>query len=224
MKTFIVIAAFNEEKSISKVVSKLHKKGYHNIVVVDDGSKDNAFKVIAKLKCHALKHIINRGQGAALKTGIDYAIGEGADVIVTFDADGQHKADEIQRLVDPIRKKEVEVTLGSRFLGKAQNIGLAKKIVLKIGVLVIFILYGLKLTDSQNGFRAISRKAAQKIQIKSDRMEHAGEIIGEVRSNKLKFKEVPVTIIYSDYSTTKGQKASAAFKLGVRMIMRKILS
>jgi glycosyltransferase involved in cell wall biosynthesis len=221
-KIFIVIAAYNEGEKIGKVISSIKKEGYTNIVVVDDGSNDNTYDICEKEKIFALKHIMNRGQGAALKTGIDFAMQNGASIIVTFDADGQFLVKEIKDIISPILSKEADITLGSRFLGKAINIPLLKKIVLKLGVIVVFFLYGIKVTDSQCGFRGISRNAAEKIELKSDRMEHAAEIFLEIMRNNLKYKEIPITVIYDDYSLKKGQDWSRSLSLGLKMLLQKI--
>ena len=167
MNEFIVIAAYNEEEKIDKVIKDL-KKEYKNIIVVDDGSEDKTFDIAKKNKIIALQHVINRGQGAALKTGIDYALSKKADIIVTFDADGQFLVKDIKKVIAPIKKGIVDVVLGSRFLGKAVNIRPLKKFVLKLGVLVVYFLYGIKVTDSQNGFRGLSKKAAKKIKLTCD--------------------------------------------------------
>ncbi|MEM3373705.1 MAG: glycosyltransferase family 2 protein [Candidatus Woesearchaeota archaeon] len=223
LKIFVVIAAYNEEKAISKVIEDLKKEGYHNIIVVDDGSSDKTYEIALKKKVIALRHIINRGQGAALKTGIEYAIKKNADIIITFDADGQFLARDIKNMIKPIVNKEADITLGSRFLGKAINIPFFKKIILKIGVIVVYLLYGIKVTDSQCGFRAISLEAAKKIEITSDRMEHAGEFFSEIMRHRLTYKEVPITVIYSKYSVLKGQSWDRSFVLGFKMLLKKLL-
>jgi len=220
MKIFIVIAAYNESKKIGSVLNDLKKK-YKNIIVVDDGSEDNTYEIAKKKKVYALKHAVNRGQGAALKTGMDFALNKKADLIVTFDADGQFLVEEIKDVIKPIKKNKADVVLGSRFLGKTINMPLSKKIVLKLGIFVVFVLYGIKITDSQSGFRAISKKAAEKIKITSDRMEHAGDFFWEIMRNKLKYKEVPITVIYDKYSLKKGQKWTRSIILGIKMLWRR---
>lgn len=220
---WIVIAAFNEGKSIANVVKSLRDADYHNVVVVDDGSKDETFEVASKAGAHALRHVINRGQGAALKTGIDYAIREGAEAIVTFDADGQHRVEDLPAMIGPVLKGEVDVTLGSRFIGKKSDIPFVRKIFLKGGVLMIWLLYGVKLTDAHNGFRCLSRKAAQSIDIKADRMEHASEIIDEIKKKRLSYREIPVVILYTDYSKARGQSSWNAFRILYKMILHKFL-
>lgn len=223
MKIFIIIAAYNEGKSIAKVISGLKKAGYKDIVVVDDGSKDDTYSTIKKSGVHALHHIVNRGQGAALKTGIDYALYNGADIVVTFDADGQHRVEDIPAMIRPIIKKECDATIGSRFLKKTQ-MPFLRKMTLKIGVLIMWLFYGVKMTDAHNGFRALSRNAAKKIEITSDRMEHASQIIEEIYKKRIKYKEVPVTIRYTDYSISKGHGGfRQACRVFGRMFLRKLI-
>jgi glycosyltransferase involved in cell wall biosynthesis len=222
MKIFIVIPAFNESQKLDRILQEL-KKQYNNIIVVDDGSGDNTNKIAKKKKVYTLRHVVNRGQGAALKTGIDFALQKGADIIVTFDADGQFLVKDIKKIVEPVLHNKADITLGSRFMGEAVNIPALKKFALKLGILVVYILYGIHVTDSQSGFRAMNRKAAQKIEITADRMEHAGEIFSEIMRNKLKYKEVPITVIYDKYSLKKGQPWTRSLELGIGMIFRKLI-
>lgn len=221
---FIVIAAYNEEHSVPKVIKELHEAGYKNVVVVDDGSKDNTFKAALDAGATVLQHLVNRGQGAALKTGIDYALEQGADIIVTFDADGQHRVEDIPAITKPVASGEVDVTFGSRFLKKDSGVPFVRKILLKIGILVLWIFYGVKMTDAHNGFRALSRNAAEKIRITSDRMAHASEIVEEVHRLRLKYKEVPVTIRYTKETMRKGHGSfSEGCRILYNMIMKKFL-
>ena len=220
---FIVIPSYNEGSVIGEVIKDLISKNYQNIVVVDDCSSDNTSAVAEDAGAVVLRHIINRGQGAALKTGTNYALKNGADIIVHFDADGQMQSSDIKKMIDPIIKSNFDITIGSRFLGTVENIDFMKKVMLKLARVVVFTLYGLWLTDSQNGFRAMNRVAAKNIEITSDRMEHAGEILGEIKQKNLRFKEIPVNIKYTDYSMSKGQSWKRSFSLGTKMIIRKIM-
>ncbi len=222
MDIFVVIPAYNEEKKIGIVLKSLKNAGYENIVVVDDGSKDRTFE-IAKENSYALMHVLNRGQGAAIKTGIDFALSKNAKVIVTFDADGQFLVEDIKKMAEPIIKKMADITLGSRFLGKAINIPYSKKIVLKLGVIFVFLLYGIKITDSQCGLRAFSSDAAKKIKVTSDRMEHAADFFSEIMRNKLIYLEVPITVLYDKYSLKKGQSWARSIDLGINMILKKLM-
>jgi len=222
-KVWIVIPAYNEEKRIGKVIKDLHNHGYSNIIVVDDCSNDNTMKVAKQYGAIVLKHIINRGQGAALKTGIKYALKKGAGIIVTFDADGQHIAKDIPKLINAINQG-YDVALGNRFMGNNTNIPKIKKLILKGGALLMRIFYGVNVGDSHNGLRAFSREAAMSINITQDRMEHASEIIEEIARNKLSYKEVPVTIIYDDYAIKKGQSIFNSINILMKMISKLIKS
>lgn len=223
MNIWIVAPAFNEENKIIEVINEFKNQGYHNIIVVDDGSKDKTYRKAFSTGVTVLRHIINRGQGAALKTGISYAIEQGAEIIVTFDSDGQHKTEDIAKLVAPVQAGSVDAALGSRFLDKKSNIPFIRKVFLKGGALIFRVLYGIKLTDSHNGLRALSRKAAQAINITQDHMEHASEIIEEISRHKLRYVEIPVTIKYTDYSLQHGQKTSNAFRILFKMLFNKLM-
>jgi polyprenyl-phospho-N-acetylgalactosaminyl synthase len=220
MKTYIVIPAYNEEGKIGEVIQGLIKQRYANIVVVDDGSTDRT--AMASSKATVLRHAINRGQGAALKTGIDYALSVGADIIVTFDADGQHHPEDIPALIAPIMKRKADIALGSRFIRKGSNPPLLRKLALKGGALVFRLLYGARLSDSHNGLRALSRRAASVIRITCDDMTHASEIIEEIKLNKLKYVEVPVKITYTEYSLKKGQSTLNGARILFKMVFKKL--
>lgn len=221
---WVVIAAFNEEQVIGGVVKDLHKHGYKQVVVVDDGSNDRTADIAREAGAKVVKHVINRGQGAALKTGIDYARGEGADAVVTFDADGQMRPEDIAVLAKPVLNGEVEVVLGSRFLKSGSNVPLLRKIALRLGALLFRVLYGVRVTDSHCGFRVLSRHAMDKIQITADRMEHASEIIDQIGKHRLSYRELPVVIRYTDYSKAhSAQGAFPAIRIFVKTVAHKFL-
>jgi glycosyltransferase involved in cell wall biosynthesis len=222
-KIFIVIAAYNESRAIREVVDKL-LYSYRNIVVVDDGSMDDTAGSVAGSGAHVLKHWINRGQGAALQTGLEFAVSQAADVVVTFDADGQHDVKDIAQLIQPILAGECDVTLGSRFLGRAYDIPVMRKLLLKAGVLFTRIFSRVRVSDSHNGLRALSRDAAASIRLTMDRMAHASEILDQIRQGKWRYKEVPVSIYYSEYSMAKGQSSWNAVKIGLQLLVKRALS
>jgi len=217
----IVIPAFNEATMVASVVKAVKNK-VNQVIVVDDGSSDNTGAEAEQAGATVLTHLLNRGQGAALQTGINFALKSGADIIVTFDADGQLNAEEIDRVVEPLILGGVDIVLGSRFLKPTSQVPAAKKIILKLAIGVTNLYTGLKLTDIHNGFRAMSRLAAQKIEIKQDGMAHASEILEQVKKYQLKFTEVPITIYYTDYSIQKGQKLSNAFRIIWALILGRI--
>jgi polyprenyl-phospho-N-acetylgalactosaminyl synthase len=212
MKTVIVIPAYNEERVIGKILDEIIKCQYHDVIVVDDGSGDKTAKIALETGATVLQHMINRGQGAALKTGMTCALDEGADIIVTFDADGQHLVSDIENLVEPIKNGEVSVTLGSRFLNNsAINIPKFRKFILNIAIVFTRVVSKMNITDTHNGLRAFSRDALSKINMKQDRMSHASEILDEINYKKISYKEVPVTIMYSEYSTTRPGENQSIF-------------
>jgi len=220
---YIVIPAYNEESKIGSVIADLKTSGYHNILIVNDGSKDNTAKIANEAGAEVLSHIINRGQGSSLRTGIEY-LRENykPDVIITFDADGQHQVSDIPNLIEPILSKKADIALGTRFGEKKSNVSIIKKIVLKIAVIFTNIISNIHLTDTHNGLRALGENAIWKIEISHRGMEHASDIIDEITKKKLTYIEVPVKIVYSEYSKMKGQKTSGFIKMGLKLLIKKL--
>lgn len=220
-RVFIVIAAFNEAESITSVVQELLPM-YRHVVVVDDGSSDDTAAIALRAGALVLTHLINRGQGAALQTGITYALERGAEYVVTFDADGQHDAADIAHMIAPIHDGRVQITLGSRFLDHKAKMPLGRRIVLFFGVLFMRVMARARLTDAHNGLRAFSRHAAQRVDLQLDRMAHASEIVDQVVASGLPYIEVPVRIRYTAYSLAKGQRNSAALRVAFDYLMARL--
>ncbi|GAB1445678.1 glycosyltransferase family 2 protein [Flammeovirgaceae bacterium] len=221
---FVVIPAFNEKPSILETtLTKIIEKGYE-VVLVDDGSTDELHVNEKRASIHCLRHSINLGQGAALQTGMDYALLCGADIIVHFDADGQHEANDIDKFVNKLREG-YDVILGSRFLDSKDREAVPKgrRLILRIARIVNGIFTGLWLSDAHNGFRAFSRPAVMKIRIRENRMAHATEILHLIKKQKLKYCEMPTRITYSDYSKAKGQNAINSVNILIDVIKNKIL-
>ena len=218
---WVVIAAYNEESRIRETLAGLCE-GDWNIVLVDDGSTDTTFQNSQQFPIWVLQHPVNCGQGAALKTGIDFALQQGADIIVTFDADGQHASSEISSLVAPVLRGDVDVALGSRFLGIAKDIPRIRHFTLKLAILFTRLTSGLKLTDVHNGFRAFSRNAAKSIQIRQPRMAHASEILEEIARLRIKYVEVPVTVTYREETLAKGQTSLGALRITGHLLAGRI--
>ncbi len=216
-RTWIVIAAYNESERLGKTVAGLLNGG-HQIVVVDDGSRDNTFAVAQSLPVWALRHPINCGQGAALQTGIDFALSHDANAIVTFDADGQHDPADVPRILAPVLSGEVDVALGSRFLGSTKNLPWTRSVLLRMAILFTRLTNGLRLTDTHNGFRALSRMAAQQIRIRQPRMAHASEILDQIAQLQLRYREVPVTIRYTQDTLAKGQNSWDAVRITGQLV------
>jgi glycosyltransferase involved in cell wall biosynthesis len=210
--TFIVIPAYNEESAIGKVVSEV-KPLWPNLVVVDDGSKDATGAAARAAGAIVLTHIVNRGQGAALQTGLSFALRRGAEIIVTFDSDGQHRPEDIATLVEPIAAGRADAVLGSRFLGTTERMPRLRLVLLRAAVIFTRVTSGARVTDAHNGLRAFSRAAAARIHIELDRMAHASEIVDQIAARGIRFVEVPVHVRYSDYSRRKGQSTLGAFRV-----------
>lgn len=187
--------------------------------MVDDGSVDNTVQVARKYKVDILRHKVNRGQGAALETGNEYALRNGADIIVHFDGDGQFLTSEIKDVVAPLLSNQYDIVFGSRFLDKKSSMPWVKeKIYLPIASLVNRVILGVKSSDPQNGFRAMTRDTASQIKIENDEYAHCSEIIAKAFAYKLRVKEVPVTVIYRDF----GQGFAGGLKIIKDLLFSKI--
>lgn len=216
MKIFCVIPAWNEEEKIKSVVDDVIKL-VDRVVVVDDGSIDKTAEVLSGSGAVVLRHVINRGQGAALRTGNEYSLLNGADVVVHFDADGQFLSSEIKDVIGPLLNNECDIVFGSRFLGKKSKLPFMKEfVIMPIAHLVNKVILGRTLSDPQAGFRAMNREALQKIIISQRGMAHCSEIIYKAFKSGLRIKEVPITVIYDEF----GQ----SFGGGVRVIKDLLLA
>jgi len=213
MKVVAVIPAYNEQGRIGAAVRDA-AMFCSNVVVVDDYSADNGGEEAREAGAHVLRHIINRGQGASLQTGTDYAVAHlEADVVVHFDADGQMQGKDIPEMVKPIIEGEADIVLGSRFLGVKANIPITRWVVLKLGLLFTMAVSGIRVTDTHNGFRALSRHAATSMRITLDRMAHASEVLDLIKMRNLRHVERPVDIRYSEETLAKGQSSLGAITI-----------
>jgi polyprenyl-phospho-N-acetylgalactosaminyl synthase len=206
---WVVVPAFNEAQVIASVLVDLRRTGYQ-IVVVDDGSADATAELAMRAGATVIRHPVNLGQGAALQTGIAFALLQGADFIVTFDADGQHRVDEIATLLSALVLHGADFALGSRFLGRPANMPTSRRVLLQAAIWFTRATTGLAITDAHNGLRAMTRRGAQTINLRQNRMAHASEILDQIAASGFKYVEVPITIEYSSYSLRKGQRSSAA--------------
>jgi glycosyltransferase involved in cell wall biosynthesis len=216
-----IIPVYNEGEVIAGVLRQLLKK-YKYVVCVNDGSRDNSSVEIQKTEAYLVEHPINMGQGAALQTGIEFARKLPVKYYVTFDADGQHRLQDAEAMLTEIKKSKQDILLGSRFLGKTIGMKKSKKVLLKMAIWFSNVTSGLKLTDTHNGLRVFNRKVAEEIQITSPDMSHASEILEIIADKKYRYKEIPVTIEYTEYSRHKGQSLINAINIGIDTILRKV--
>lgn len=220
-RIFVIIPAFNEESVIGDVLAEVKGAGYENIIVVDDGSRDNTYgKAAAVANVTAIKHFINRGKGASVKTGMEAAKLLGADMAITMDGDGQHNPEDIRKMIALIEEGH-DVILGTR-LKNPKGMPFYKIIANHIGNFLTWSIYGLWVTDSQSGFRAYSQKALNLIETKTDRYEYDSEVIREISRHQLKYAETPIEVRYTEYSMNKPHKMD--LKNGVKALFKMIIS
>lgn len=209
--TWVVIPAYNESKRIISVIQKV-KKYVKNIVVVDDGSSDNTIGTING-EVDVLRHMINLGKGAAVVTGCDFVLKKGANKIILIDSDGQHDPDEIPNFLKTL--EQTDVVFGYRKFNKKMPF------IMKFGNnyinLVTRILYGIKLRDTQCGYRAFTAKSYQKIRWEASDYSMESEMIANIGKRHLKYKEIPISTIYSD--NYKGTTVMDGVKIVFNMLL-----
>ncbi|HMO33065.1 MAG TPA: glycosyltransferase family 2 protein [Lacibacter sp.] len=222
---YVIIPCYNEDPAVLRAtLQNVLQEGYR-LVLVDDGSVRPPAAACDGLPVHLLRHPVNLGQGAALQTGMDYALQQGAAWLVHFDADGQHRAADIAALLQPLEEGRADVALGSRFLGKQSNgVPLLKRVLIFAARYVNYLFTGILLTDAHNGLRAFGRTAAEKIRITENRMAHASELLFLVKKHRLRYCEVPVTVMYTPYARNKGQSAWNSIRIFFDLLLHKLFS
>ena len=216
---WFVIPAYNEGPMIAQVVGEVLASG-SRVVVVDDHSTDDTGDRALAAGAIVVRHPVNLGQGAALQTGIDLALRRGATLIVTFDADGQHRLADAVLLAQAVHEGRADIACGSRFLGvEARDIPASRRLVLRAAAIFTRLTTGVPVTDAHNGLRAMNRHAAMTIRLTHNRMAHASELVGQIRRRKLRFLELPVEILYTEYSLRKGQRISNSLNILADLFM-----
>ena len=193
MKIVIGIPAYNEEKNIASILLRL-KNISEYIIVCDDGSSDLTSEIAEKLGAIVVKHKKNLGYGAAIKTIFLKAQEINADALVTFDADGQHRIEDIDKVLVPIKNNKADIVIGSRFLNDEQKISKYRKIGIKTITELTNITSGTKITDSQSGFRAYNRKTPENIKLTESGMGLSTKILITAKTSNLKIIEVPIIV------------------------------
>ena len=212
LPVWIIIPAFNEAAVISDVIEGVLRYSRY-VVVIDDCSDDGTASVATAAGATVLRHVLNRGQGAALQTGLTYALTQGASTIITFDSDGQHLAEDLPALYAPIAAGQADIVLGSRFLGTSESVPPLRRLLLRSATVFTRLTSGLRVTDAHNGLRAFNRAGAKAIDIQLDRMAHASEIMDQIRQSRLRYVEVAVRVRYTEYARRKGQRATNAVRV-----------
>ena len=215
---WIVIPVYNEKGDIMKFINEISKlKVCEKFVIVDDGSSQLSFHGLtgeSRTDTIILSHIINRGVGAATFTGIQYALNNGAEYVITMDGDGQHAPSDLPKMIEAVQSS-ADIVLGSRYLNR-ENMPLYKKLYNLIANVLTYFMYGLYISDTQSGYKAFTRKALEKIRIKADGYEFCSEMIREIKRKKLRYKEVPIKTIYDRHTLKKGLKLDK----GIEMILK----
>lgn len=218
MKITVVVPAHNEEKRVGKVLNSLRKKGI-DVVCVDDGSTDNTWEVLVKcqklnVKCYILRHEINLGKGAAMKTGAEYAFKNGADAVIFMDSDGQHDIKDLDLFIEKLNSKKYDVIFGTRRLEKGAP--LVRSVGNKIGIVIIKLLFGIHISDLLCGFRAMTKKAFKKIDWESSGYGVETEMVAKIARYNLSYCQITVSTIY--YDTVKGVTLLDAFGIFLSVI------
>lgn len=221
-KTYVVVPAYREATVIADTVAALTDR-FPRVVVVDDGSPDATAERARHAGAVVLRHPFNLGQGAALQTGMTYALEQGARHVATFDADGQHDVSDLEGMLIVLVEKNLDIVLGSRFLGATHGLPRGRSMALKAALWFTRATSGLRLTDTHNGLRAMTAATARKLQLTQDRMAHASEIINGIARLKLRYQEVPVAVHYSEYSLSKGQKLSGSADIVVDLLVGRLV-
>jgi len=209
---WVVVPAYQEQDAIGTTLASLFAH-VSNVVVVDDGSSDATGERAAAAGAVVLRHCVNLGQGAALQTGISFALGSGARYVCTFDADGQHDPATIAEMRRALEAGDAQVALGSRFMGRSIGMPPIRRAFLRFAVVVTRLMTRLPVSDTHNGLRLFTSAAAKRIRIRQLGMAHASEILAEIAAHKLAFVEVPTTVRYTEYSKRKGQSLFNSVKI-----------
>ena len=218
--TCLVVPVYNEAAVVGDVLRRA-RRVFPRIVCVDDGSTDGSAERIRSAGAVLVQHPMNLGQGAALQTGIEYALLDPAvRYLVTFDADGQHLVSDVERMLGMLREGQVDIVFGSRFLSDTADVGFLKRLVLKTAVRYTNATSGVRLSDAHNGLRAFNRDVASALRLRMSGMAHASEIVTAVGRAGFRYAEAPVTIVYSDYSKAKGQSLLNSVNILFDLIFR----
>ena len=217
-KVVFVIPAFNEERIIFDTIKPIIEAG-HKVICIDDASTDKTYDEASRAGATVIPHLINSGQGAALQTGFNFItqsinLLQDCSYVATFDADGQHSLKDLDKFLDAHREDpNLDIALGSRFIGVDFQGPTIKFVILKFMAYISKFTLGVKVTDRHNGYRVIKKEKISDFRLVGLGYEHADEFLHIISKNSLKYTEVPTYITYSQYSNSKGQPLSNGFKM-----------
>jgi polyprenyl-phospho-N-acetylgalactosaminyl synthase len=220
---WVIVRCYNEASVVGDVIRGL-KTVFPNVVGVDDGSRDSSSEEMAGAGANVVRHAVNLGAGAALQTGLQYALlDHSAGYFLCFDADGQHRVDDASAMIDRMRVEAMDILIGSRFLGRAENMPASRKVLLKAGRVFEKLTSRVDLTDAHNGLRVFSRTFASQVDLSMSDMAYASELLGIIARSGLTYAEHPVTIDYTEYSMHKGQRSINSVNIAMDIWMNQIL-
>lgn len=220
---WVVVPTFNEASVVADVVRGL-RRHFPNVVGVDDGSSDTSAAALRAGGARVVRHPVNMGAGAALQTGVEFALlDRRTRYVVTFDADGQHRALDAARMVEQIREDRVNVVIGSRFLGE-EPLGMSagKRRMLRLATLFERATTGVQLTDAHQGLRVFDRWFAERLRMRSADMAWASEFLSRIRATGASYEEFPVSVRYTDYSRGKGQRSVNSINIAVDVVVSRL--
>jgi len=216
MKACVVVPAYNEAKRIGEVLADLVKFEMP-IIVVDDGSADETAREAERFNVIVARHVVNLGQGAALRTGTELAIKLGFDVIIHFDADGQHDVVAVKPMIEALESGRHDVVFGSRFMGEKLVMPTYKKVILFVAKVFGRVFLQIKFTDPQSGLRAFTADVYDRLKWRADDFRHCTEILINVARHNLRWQELPTVVRYDSYSTDKAKRPQ--MRMAWRMLM-----
>jgi glycosyltransferase involved in cell wall biosynthesis len=220
---WVVVRCFNEASVVGDVIRGL-KRVFPHVVGVDDGSNDTSSDEMARAGANVVRHAVNLGAGAALQTGLQYALlDHHADYFLCFDADGQHRVEDAAAMAERIRREGMDILIGSRFLGNAENMPTSRGLLLKAGRIFERLTSKVELTDAHNGLRVFSRRFASQVDLSMSDMAYASELLGLITRSGLNYAEHPVTIDYTDYSMHKGQRSINSVNIAMDIWLNQVL-
>jgi len=220
---WVIVPCYNEAPVVRGVIETV-RRHFPNVVAVDDGSRDNSAAEIQASGARLVQHPVNMGAGAAYQTGVDFALRDpGAEFFVTFDADGQHRVEDVIAMVNHLRGVDTEVLIGSRFLGSVEGMSTSRRTLLKAAVVFERMTSGITLTDAHQGLRVFRRSFARILDLQSHDMSWASEFLTRMAEHKTTYEEFPVHVEYTDYSRSKGQRLINSVNIGMDVLINKLL-